>query len=74
MPVESVQTACSSATRPLLSSFDIECDRLVDEIASAAWRELFDSVDVTLNKERLYPIIRSAIASALRRHLIHYCG
>lgn len=64
----------ASVVRPLFPAFDTEFDRLVDEVASTTWKELFDSVDVSLSKAHLYPILREAIASALRRHLIKYCG
>ncbi len=64
----------ASVVRPLLPAFDTEFDRLVDEVANTAWKELFDSVDVSLSKAHLYPILRKAIAAALRRHLIEYCG
>lgn len=50
-------------------TFDITFDQLSDDIAGRVWEDLFDTVEVLLSKEQLYPVVREAVVTTLQQHL-----
>jgi hypothetical protein len=60
----------STPAYPLKSLvFEATFEQLVEEVTGTVWEELFETVDVVLSKERVYPTIRSAVATALEYRL-----
>ena len=69
MYTEATPTERAATIQSTPLTFDIPLDQLADEITGTVWEDLFDTVDVFLSKEQLYPVVREAVVTALQQHL-----